>query len=322
MRGRGLLVIDDSEPIRRRAVDFLRSQNIFDQYFEAEDGIAGIRVLTAESRSIDLIICDLEMPRIDGFRFLQLKNEIRSDFAEIPVIMMTSRGEVERRITGLELGAADYLVKPVDDGELLARVRVQLRIKQLQDELRANNLELERLSNTDALTGLFNRRHFMHLFQQELERAARHGGVISFVMIDIDRFKDFNDDYGHQVGDETLRHVAGVLQSGLRTGDVLARYGGEEFALLLPQTTAEGGIAAAERYRKLVESNASPAGHAVTISLGISSSDLPGIDTVDVLMKTADEALYKAKAAGRNRSERYTPDGLRPSSETKPPVSS
>ncbi len=305
LRGKGVLVIDDTDSIRRHVVDFLRGRNVFDDYFEANDGIVGIRMLLEHHSRIDIVITDLEMPRIDGFRFLQLKAETHPAFTEIPVIMLTSRGEVERRITGLELGASDYLVKPVDDAELLARVRVQLRIKQLQDELRSRNEELERISNTDSLTGLFNRRHFTHIFETEFQRSSRHADDLSFVMIDIDHFKAVNDTHGHQVGDEVLRHVAAVLQRGLRSGDVLARYGGEEFALLLPQTSPEGGFAAAERYRKLVQASPAPHVGQLTVSMGISSSQLPGVTSVDELMRTADQALYKAKGLGRNRSVLY-----------------
>lgn len=307
VRGRGVLVIDDSEPLRRHIIEFLRSQDVFDRYFEASDGIAGLKILIEDYPQIDMVLCDLEMPGIDGFKFLDIKHKTKSEFDEIPVIMITARGEVEKRIQGLDLGASDYLVKPVDDGELLARVKVQLKIKVLKDELRRKNQELQQLSNTDPLTGLNNRRHFMDLFQRELERAVRYGDPLSFVMIDIDYFKRVNDRFGHQTGDEVLRHVASILQRGLRTGDILGRYGGEEFALLLPQTSLDGAFAAAERYRKLVEASPSDrSGTRVTISLGVSWNRVPGISSVDDLIRTADAALYEAKSQGRNRTCRYS----------------
>ena len=304
-RGRGVLIIDDSEPIRRHVVDFLQSMNVFERYFEAADGISGLKVLIEDYPQIDLVLCDLEMPGIDGFKFLDIKHKTKPEFDEIPVIMLTSRGEIEKRIMGLDLGASDYLVKPFDDGELLARVRVQLKIKHLQDQLRRNNLDLERLSNTDVLTSLYNRRHFMDLFEKEYERAARYDVPLAFVMIDIDFFKKINDKLGHQVGDQILCQVASILQRGLRTGDVVGRYGGEEFALLLPQTTLEGGVAAAERYRRLVENLKPHPDASVTISLGVSWNRFSGIRTVDDLIRTADSALYAAKDQGRNLTVKY-----------------
>lgn len=304
-KGRGVLIIDDSEPIRRHVVEFLQSMNVFERYFEAGDGISGLKVLIEDYPQIDLVLCDLEMPGIDGFKFLDIKHKTKPEFDEIPVIMLTSRGEIEKRIMGLDLGASDYLVKPFDDGELLARVRVQLKIKHLQDQLRRNNLDLERLSNTDVLTSLYNRRHFMDLFEKEYERAARYDVPLAFVMIDIDFFKKINDKLGHQVGDQILCQVASILQRGLRTGDVVGRYGGEEFALLLPQTTLEGGIAAAERYRRLVESLKPHPEASVTISLGVSWNRFAGIRSVDDLIRTADAALYAAKDQGRNMTVKY-----------------
>lgn len=305
-RGRGVLVIDDTEAIRRHVVDFLKAQNVFDRFFEAGDGIGGLKVLIEDYAQIDLVLCDLEMPGIDGFKFLDIKHKTKPEFDEIPVIILTSRGEVEKKVQGLDLGASDYLVKPVDDGELLARVRVQLKIKQLQDQLRKKNQELERLSNTDSLTGMYNRRHFMDLLRREFERASRYDAPLAFIMMDIDHFKKVNDDLGHQAGDGILIHVADLLHKGLRTGDVVGRYGGEEFAMILPQTNLDGAYAAAERYRKLIGGTPAKSGQRVTISLGVSWNQIQGVRTVDDLIRTADAALYEAKHQGRDRSVKYS----------------
>jgi diguanylate cyclase (GGDEF)-like protein len=300
------LVIDDTDAIRRHVVDFLKSEGVFETFYEAGDGIAGLKVLMEDFAQIDLVLCDLEMPGLDGFKFLDIKHKTKAEFDRIPVIILTSRAEVEKKVQGLAIGASDYLTKPFDDGELLARVRVQLKIKHLQDELRRKNEELERLSNTDSLTSMFNRRHFMDLLRREFERAQRYDSALGFVMIDIDHFKRVNDELGHQTGDQTLIHVAKLLHNGLRTGDVVGRYGGEEFGLILPQTTLDGAFAAAERYRKLIETSTSPAGTRVTISLGVSWNRIQGVRTVDDLIRTADAALYEAKHQGRNRSVRYS----------------
>ena len=298
IRGRTLLVIDDTDAIRHHVVDFLRSRDTFDEYLEAPEGVTGFRILCERRADIDLVLCDLEMPQIDGFRFLHMKANKSSELEElrdIPVIMLTARTEVDKKIKGLDLGASDYLTKPFDEGELLARVRVQLKVKSLQDQLR-------RLSMTDALTGMFNRRHVMEMMATEFSRSLRYEEPFSLIMIDIDHFKSVNDKLGHQAGDEVLRHVSSLFTKGLRNGDMIGRYGGEEFALVLPHTGIEGAMAAGERYRRII-AEAGPVSGAepVTISLGVSSNQLPGVTSVDRLLQTADQALYAAKRQGRNR---------------------
>ncbi len=198
------------------------------------------------------------------------------------------------------------ITKPFVSEELIARIKVHLRIKNLQDELRKANVRLEELSNRDSLTNIYNRRYFIDLVEKELDRARRYGSRLSFLMIDIDNFKAFNDTYGHLVGDMVLTEVAQLLHSGLRKTDTVARYGGEEFALLLPETDAKGSYAVAERYRVQVQvhkfgSETEPL--KVTISVGISHYPSRGIDTVDDLIRIADDALYQAKRNGRNRVE-------------------
>ena len=275
-----VLIIDDEEPTRREIRRCLEEARLFDDYFEAGDGI-------------------------DGFKFLGMK-KARPEFDSIPVLMLTGRDEVRLKIKALEQGASDYITKPFHDGELVARIRVHYKIKQLQEELRETNRRLEQLSITDDLTKLFNRRYFMELFELEFQRAQRYEARLSFVMIDIDQFKLFNDLSGHLVGDRVLYEVAQIMRENLRVHDIVGRYGGEEFALLMPETDTTGALVVAERYRRRVEEFIHPEGDRdlrVTICLGVASYPHPGIKSVDDLIRQADAALYKAKNSGRNRVE-------------------
>ncbi len=267
----------------------------------AKDGLEGFKLLL--NNRIDLVLCDVVMPGIDGFKFLSLK-KARSELVEVPVIMLAgTASDVHAKVRGLEAGASDYLTKPFDDEELVARVKVHLKIKGLQDELREKNQRLEELSNTDGLTRVVNRRHLMELLDLEFTRARRYNNALSFVMVDIDHFKAINDRYGHQVGDEALTAVASVLRQDLRRNDVIGRYGGEEFSLLLPETVGDGARVVAERYRKRLEEyqlNAQGERIRLTASFGVAEL-APELTNLDALVRRADAAMYQAKHQGRNR---------------------
>jgi two-component system, cell cycle response regulator len=298
-----ILIIDDSDNIRNSIVNALREVALFEQYREAKNGIDGLKSLL-DNRA-DLIICDLEMPRMDGFKFLAMLNS-REELKDIPVIMLTGKEDRQSKIKGLEQGAVDYVTKPFDTGELVARVKVQLKIKALQDELRKSNEMLLELSNTDHLTRLYNRRHLMETLEREFKRALREGGFFSLIMLDIDNFKKVNDTYGHQEGDTVLVAVANAIRRALRPYDYAARYGGEEFALLLPATNLIGSVQAAERVRKGIESmNFADQlqNLVVTASLGIATYPSSQVYCIDALITEADDALYRAKASGKNRIE-------------------
>lgn len=245
-----ILIVDDSEEARAQICAVL------------SEGMEGIRTLTASngldafmlmvSRHVDLVLCDVVMPVLDGLKFLALK-ATRPDLIDIPVIILTVVEEVSQKVKALEAGAADCLTKPVHTSELLARVRVHLRARSFQQELRRKNAELELLSNTDPLTKIANRRHFLAIAEAELLRAAEEQSPLSMVMVDIDHFKKINDQYGHLVGDQVLGRVADLLQKDLRKGEIAARYGGEEFAVLLPGTELKGAVAFAQRCRVRLE---------------------------------------------------------------------
>jgi two-component system, cell cycle response regulator len=298
-----VLVIDDSAAIREQVVRTLKEVSIFQHYKEAKDGLEGFKTLI-ESKA-DLVICDVDMPRMDGFKFLQLVDS-RPELQGVPIIMLTGMMDFNSKIKGLEQGASDYLTKPFDAGELVARVKVQLKIKSLQDELKKANELLKRLTNIDHLTSLFNRRYLAEILDGEFFRARRKNEYLSLIIVDIDYFKNVNDTYGHQNGDIVLAAVANLAQSQLRVYDSAARYGGEEFVLVIPGTSLEGGVMIAERLRQAVLEFTFPApmeDMTVTISAGVATFPSPNIDSVDSLFRQADEALYRAKQNGRNRVE-------------------
>jgi diguanylate cyclase (GGDEF)-like protein len=298
-----VLIIDDSDAVREMIINTLESFGLFARYYEAEDGLEGFKKLL--SSPVDVILCDLEMPRIDGFKFLNLMKS-RPDLQDTPVIMLTSRGDRDLKIKGLELGASDYITKPFDAEELVARVRVHLKIKNLQDNLKRTNELLLELSNTDHLTGLFNRRYLMEALGKEVQRNLRKAGDLSLIIMDIDYFKQVNDAYGHLQGDSVLKKVAQLMQKELRAYDTAARYGGDEFIAVLPDASLEEAVCVANRVRISLNANrfSGPLSRlSLTVSIGVARFSSPGCTTVDSFIKLADDALYRAKLNGRNRVE-------------------
>lgn len=303
-----VLIIDDSVTVREQIIRTLESFSLFTRYYEAEDGLEGFKKLL--SSPVDIILCDLEMPRIDGFKFLSMLKS-RPDLQDIPVLILTGMGDRERKIKGLEQGASDYITKPFDPEELVARVKVHLKIKKLQDELKRSNELLLELSNTDHLTGLFNRRYMMEALDKEVQRTVRKGGNLSLIMLDIDHFKLVNDSFGHLQGDVVLQKVALLLQKELRSYDCAARYGGEEFVAILPDSSLKEAVFVADRIRLSVQNtkfNGPLAQLNLSVSLGVSWFSTGQTTTVDGFIKQADDALYRAKSNGRNRVEFHDPE--------------
>lgn len=280
----------------------------------ADGGISGLKV--ARKERPDIILLDVVMPDMDGYtvcRWLKLNEATR----EIPIIMLTVKGELENRIEGLEKGANDYLAKPFNERELEARIYAALRTKALQTELKEKNRELKELLQkvevmaiTDPLTGLHNRRRFYDALKKEFASTKRYNYPLSCMLIDIDYFKKINDRYGHLAGDQVLKEMARILSSSTRETDILARFGGEEFVLLLPHTSKENALAVAERMIKKIRNHTVRFGNAaikVTASIGIASlTDLNEDDGEEDLLRYADAALYAAKEKGRNRIETFS----------------
>jgi diguanylate cyclase (GGDEF)-like protein len=211
-------------------------------------------------------------------------------------------------VTGLRIGADDFLSKPFADAEILARCAAMLRIKSLQDQLRRTQQKLAEQAMTDELTGLKNRRVFDERLAEEFRRAQRYSDPVSLIMVDLDHFKLVNDRHGHPFGDVVLRGAAESIRASTRDHDICARYGGEEFAVILPKTHLAGALTVAERIWKNLGSrvHAAPEGAGasaplhVTASIGLAFYPSKDITSPELLLRYADEALYQAKRAGRN----------------------
>ena len=248
----------------------------------------------------DLILLDVMMPELDGYEVLRLLKENPAT-SRIPVIFVTAKASAIDEEAGLNLGAIDYITKPISIPVTRARVRNHVALK-LQADL------LEELSLIDPLTQIPNRRRMDENLESEWKKALRGGRPLSILMIDIDYFKGYNDHYGHGAGDECLCRVAEVLSDGVsRSGDMVARYGGEEFAVILPETDLQSALLIAERLRQLVlglnlPHAASRLGTRVTVSIGCATMDTAtSITRATDLLQKADSMLYQAKKMGRNR---------------------
>jgi diguanylate cyclase (GGDEF)-like protein len=249
-----------------------------------------------------VVLTDWLMPRMDGVtlcRLIKGNDELRNTY----VIIISTKNETVSKVMGLDFGADEYLVKPVDAFELQARVRSGLRLRRALTELAAKNELLEKLALTDGLTGLPNRRAFDESLQTEVSRSLRGARPLALLYLDLDHFKDVNDRHGHPVGDEVLSGFADLLRRHARRGDLPARLGGDEFAIVLPQTGVSHAFIVAERVRKAVE--AMPLGRSsplpITVSVGAASFHGKALEDAAELVREADEALYRAKAEGRNR---------------------
>ncbi|MBB3263904.1 two-component system cell cycle response regulator [Azospirillum sp. OGB3] len=254
---------------------------------------------------LDLVVISLTLMNEDGLRLCsQLRSHERT--RQVPILLMVDEGDLNRVAKGLELGANDYVVKPIDRNELLARARTQIRRKRYQERLRANYEQSLSMALTDSLTGVFNRRYINAHLPRLLERAIDNHKPVAILLFDIDHFKVVNDSYGHTVGDEVLKEVSSRASRNLRTFDLVARLGGEEFVVILPDTDAEAALTVAERLRTriadtLFKVTADVGEIPVTVSIGVAVGGRLG-DTAEGLIRRADEALYEAKRAGRNRS--------------------
>jgi diguanylate cyclase (GGDEF)-like protein len=289
-----LLIVDDHADSRMLLAELMRADC---QSLLAQNGTAALRC-AAETSGIALILLDVTMPDMDGYEVLR---RLRADerTAGIPVMFITGQSNEESEERALQAGAADYVQKPIHSAIARARILNQLR-------LAAQRQELADLSERDELTGIANRRHFDKMYDKAIRHAVRTGEPLGIAMIDIDHFKQFNDQYGHSAGDDTLRQVARTLAASVhRSYDVLARYGGEEFVLLLP--TATDISIALEQMRCKVMALGIP--HAVTEPIGVVTISCGGvlvrkpsrIEDAPHLLEQADRLLYSAKHGGRNR---------------------
>jgi len=253
-----------------------------------------------ESVTPDLILMDVDMPQMNGYEAVKILKEDER-FKDIPVIFLTAKDDEESELKGFELGAVDYITKPFHPAIIKARITTHLTIVE-------QRRIIEKISLTDTLTKIPNRRNFDKHMESEWKRAVRENLSIGMIMIDADHFKNFNDNYGHQQGDVALQTLAHVISTSIRRGsDFAARWGGEEFTVLLPNTEADGVIIVAENIRKNVEKVIIPRvddaslGLNITISVGGVAEVPTAMSSMEDFIKKSDEALYKAKESGRNR---------------------
>ena len=305
-----ILVVDDHED----NIELLRAR-LEARGYEIDAASDGQAALDQVDRVLpDLILLDVMMPKMDGMEVVRrLKADKNLPF--IPVIMQTALDTTANKVEGLDAGADDYITKPINFAELEAKVNALLRIKSLETELRDRKTEVEvlndkltRISLTDGLTEIDNRRCLEERLHEMWQHSVRLHEPIALIMCDIDKFKSVNDNYGHQAGDSVLKEVARLLKEDAREIDRVGRYGGEEFLLILQGTVLDAAVTFAERLREKVE------GHTFTytggtlrrtISCGVSASPHPRVKDQEALLKAADEALYVAKETGRNRVVRF-----------------
>jgi two-component system, cell cycle response regulator len=286
-----VLIIDDSKTIHAVVKSKLSREPI--EFHSALNGTVGLQL--AAALQPDLILLDIELPDLNGFEVCRL---LKADPATmiIPIIFLTGASSTEEKIKGLHLGAVDYVTKPFDVAELLARVGASLRTKFLLDLL-------SKKAMIDGLTGLWNRSYLDQRLHAEVSLSARTGQPFSCIMADVDHFKAINDTYGHAFGDLALRATSQVFAENSRAEDIVCRYGGEEFAILLPGVGVVGGAAFAERLRDRISQLSLPHGGGVvrlTCSFGVaemSKDTFAGVSPIQL----ADQALYQAKRTGRNR---------------------
>ncbi len=289
-----VLIVDDNEDNLLLFQEYLE-----DHGFETALATSGAQALSyLEDNAVDVLVLDIQMPEMDGFEVCR-RVKVNEATKDIPVIFVTAKfQDVDHVATGLYLGANDYLYKPVAEKELVARVSVMVRLKAAEDEVR-------RISVTDELTGLYNRRFLRKRLDEEMSRARRSQIPLAVVMLDLDHFKDVNDSYGHAMGDTVLCAVGEVLEKSLRHGDVFGRWGGEEFMVFLPGSDDEGALITAERLRSAIAEMDMSRVHqdlSMTASLGVSVFDASDIEMeASGLIAQADRAMYASKENGRNQ---------------------
>lgn len=299
-----ILVVDDN-----RTSAMLTATIAEDHGADVETANSGERALEMlEQESFDLVLMDVVMPGLDGY---QTTREIRKRFADrwFPILFLTGRDDDDDFERGIDAGGDDYMIKPISEPILMAKIKAMARILDMQNKLVEMGEKLAKAASTDALTGLLNRRAFSeYLNKQWLNNRRNHATCnLSVLMMDIDHFKPYNDNYGHMRGDEVIKTVAEILDREVnRPLDAVARYGGEEYIAVLPDTDLIGARVIGERVRAAVEAAAIPhikssTGPVVTVSVGVSSCAEFNKATMEDLIDCADGALYKSKERGRNQ---------------------
>ena len=299
-----ILLAEDDPVTRMLMTRFLKKAGY--EVDAVSNGGEALDKMTA--RYYPMLVTDWEMPEMDGASLCKAVRNLQLD-GYVYALLLTARDSKDNIIAGLEAGADDYLIKPVHEAELIARLNAGRRILNLEHSLRVANQRNRILSITDALTGAYNRRYLMEQLPRELERCRRYGYPLSVLMCDIDHFKTINDARGHAAGDEVLQQFAARAQKSIRSNsDWVARYGGEEFLIVLPETGQAGAVTVAEKVRAVTAATpftTRTGDAAVTASFGVASTGAQGPDIglrVEALIRCADECLYRSKQSGRDRT--------------------
>jgi diguanylate cyclase (GGDEF)-like protein len=316
---KGTILIVDDTSVNLQLLNLLLSRHGY-RILTAVDG--NIALAAIQQELPDLILLDIMMPGMDGYEVCeQLKRQ--DSTKDIPIVFISALSDVFDKVKAFSLGAVDYIIKPFQTEEILARVSTHLTIRNLQKSLQEKNallekeiaerkriqVELERIATTDSLTGLYNRRYFFNLGETEYAKAQRYKRPIAVILLDADHFKDINDSFSHAAGDQALVHLAFQLQRHTRAADIVARYGGEEFIILLPETTAQDAYRLAERIRDTVQNSLleyEGKQYHYTLSMGIADNlQSEPDDRFEHILSMADKALYQAKDRGRNCTMLY-----------------
>lgn len=300
-RGPGrVLVIDNRAAVAERIKTALSGRH---QVFIATEPQAAVEACAHAEDCFELIIVNLDMEGVDALRVCsQLKSMELT--RQTPILIIVDPDDHQRLLRALDMGVNDYLIRPIDKQELMARVSTQIRRYRYAEQLRTNVRTSIEMAVTDALTGLYNRRYLEVHLAHLIDHAANRGKPLSLLTLDVDYFKAVNDTHGHDAGDRVLQEISGRIRANIRNIDLACRTGGEEFVVVLPATDIHTAEKVGERIRRAIASkhfNAGPDFHLnVTASIGIST--LSGVDeSVDDILKRADNALYRAKREGRNR---------------------
>ncbi len=305
-----VLVVDDDDSLRLLVVRWLSKSGL--ACVEARSGEEGIERAIEMADGLDAIVCDVMMPGLDGFAVLE-RLKANPATAAIPVILLTAHANTESEIVrGAEVGAVDHIAKPFSGPVLVAKVKALVARARQEKTLRNKLVFAEKHATIDALTGLFNRRHFESRLRGESSNARRHQRPLALILFDLDHFKSVNDTFGHEEGDNVLVETAVAIRSLLRSEDAAFRYGGEEFAILLRDCDAESAAIVGDRLRAHLRASPMALGlhkapHTIRFSGGIAAATAKNSFETAELVARADAALYRAKRGGRDRLELEQP---------------